>query len=86
MSKRFTIELSSNLNFERMVVYISCGDQELFLLNYDRGIDNIEVEVLPNTMNKNIYMFSLEDFLDVITKAKEILIKCAEEDKSRELY
>ncbi|NGX50363.1 MAG: hypothetical protein K1060chlam2_00208 [Chlamydiae bacterium] len=86
MSQSFTIELSSNVDFEGMVVYISSGEQEFFLLNYDKGVENIEIEPLPHTITEKKQIFQLEELLDALIKAKEILIKCAEEDKTRERY
>jgi hypothetical protein len=44
---KLKIELSSNLDYEGMVVFVSIGRQELAILNYERGEENIEIEFLP---------------------------------------
>ncbi|MCB1110659.1 MAG: hypothetical protein KDK64_06715 [Chlamydiia bacterium] len=84
MSDDFKIELSSDLEYEGMAVYLSFCEQEIAILNYDKGIENIEVKLLPiYTDTKNLSV-PLDEFLKVLEKAKQILKKCAEEDKIRD--
>ncbi len=83
MSDDFTIELSSNLDYDGMVVYISVSEQEIAILNYDKGIENIEIRLLPIYTNTKTLSIPLDKFLTALEKAKTILKKCAEEDKMR---
>lgn len=84
MSDYFTIELSSNLDYEGMVVYISAHKQEIAILNYDKGIENIEIKLLPIYTESQTLSVSLDELLEALEKAKTVLKKCAEEDKTRE--
>ena len=79
--KKIKIEFSSNLNYEGMVVYISIGNQELALLNYDKGAENIEFEFLPLPSRQDKLELPLDELIAALKRAKEILLKCAEEDK-----
>lgn len=83
MNKKITIELSSDLDFEGMVVEITIENSILVRLNYDKGINNIEMELIPGEGCKSANI-PLNDFLTSIEKAKNLLIQCAEEDASRE--
>lgn len=86
MNKKIKIELSSNLDYEGMVVYISIGNQELAILNYDKGEDNIEIEILPLPPGQDKLELPLDELMNILQQAKEILLKCAEQDKTRETY
>ena len=84
MSNDFTIELSSNLDYEGMVVYISVHEQEIAILNYDKGIENIEIKLLPIYTESKTLSVPLDELLKALEKAKKVLKKCAEEDKTRD--
>lgn len=59
-----------------MVVYISVYEQEIAMLNYDKGIEGIEVKLLP-IYTKSLSI-SLDKLLIAFEKAKTILKKCVE--------
>ncbi len=40
----FTIELSSDLNYEEMVIYLSFRDQEIALITQEEGLDKVQVQ------------------------------------------
>lgn len=84
MSNDFTIELSSDLDYEGMVVYISVHEQEIAILNYDKGIENIEIKLLPIYTESKTLSVPLDELLIALEKAKTVLKKCAEEDKTRD--
>ena len=86
MSDDFTIELSSNLDYDGMVVYISVYEQEIAILNYDKGIEHIEIKLLPIYTNTKTLSVPLDKLLIALEKAKTILKKCAEEDKMRDNF
>ena len=84
MNKKFIIELSSDLDFEGMVVNICFGNQEVAMLNYDKGINNIEIQIPSQNEESQRFIFPLQDFLTVLEKAKKLVIQCAKEDELRE--
>ena len=90
MNKHFNIEMSSNLDYEGMVVNIvynirendkKCSENKVIykqktiaVLNQEKGIKNIEIKIYP-PKDENYWDFSLDEFLEILQKAKEILIK-----------
>jgi hypothetical protein len=48
MKKKFLIETCSDLNYEGMVIDISFDSQRIAMINYDKGIDNMEIEILSS--------------------------------------
>ena len=84
MEKRLTIELSSNLDFEGMVVNICSNMMTIASINYDKGIDKMEIEFFPFGNPNEKTILPLEDFVDVLKKAKQLGIKCAIEEKNRD--
>ncbi len=84
MSKKFTTELSSDLDFEGMIVEVCFDTQPIARLNYDKGIDDIEVELVFCSKDAGEMIFSLDGFLAAVEKARKLIIQCAEEDKLKE--
>jgi len=78
MNKRFSIEMCSDLDFEGMVIDVSYDMETIASINYDNGIDNMEVEMRP--ISENI-IFPLDDFFLALRQAKQLAIKCAKEDE-----
>lgn len=70
--------MCSDLDFEGMVIDISYDMETIASINYDKGIDNIEIEMCP--ISEKI-MFPLDDFFLALEKAKQLAIKCAKEDE-----
>lgn len=66
-----------------MVVDISFDNQRIAMINYDKGMDNLEIEILPSKDEPSECVLSLKDFLEILEKAKTIAIKCAKEDEER---
>ena len=81
MTKKFSITLCSELDFEGMVVEVCFDNQVIATCNYEKGIDNIEIQILPQNQE---CIFPLQDFLNVLEKAKKLVMQYAEEDKLRE--
>ncbi len=73
--------MCSDLDYEGMVITINHDMESIASLNYDKGIDKLEVTIHP--LQKGI-SFLLSDFLEVVEKAKHLAIKCAEEDLKRD--
>ena len=80
MNKQFSIELSSNLDFEGMVVDILYDMKPIASINYEKGLNKMEVELY--SISENL-LFPLNDFFLVLEKAKKLAIKCAKEDEFR---
>ncbi|HEV3270002.1 MAG TPA: hypothetical protein VGZ69_05070 [Candidatus Rhabdochlamydia sp.] len=80
-TKKFSITLFGDLDFEGMIVEVCFDNQVIATCNYEKGIDNIEIQILPQNQE---FIFPLQDFLKVLEKAKKLVIQCAEEDKLRE--
>lgn len=78
MSKGFSIELCSDLDFEGMIIDVLYNTEMVASINYENGTDNIEIEISPNSEK---FIFPLDDFLAVLEKAKKLAIKCAKEDE-----
>lgn len=85
MNKQFSIDLISDLDFEGMVVEISFDNQLIAKLNYDKGIDNLEIELILHDEQINKLISPLNDFIISLEKAKKILIQCAKEDRIRKI-
>lgn len=84
MNRKFVLELISDLDFEGMVVEISFENQSVARLNYDKGIDKIEMEMIFQNENMNNLIFPLDDFFLILEKAKKLLIKCYREDRPKD--
>ncbi|MBS0605617.1 MAG: hypothetical protein KF898_04065 [Parachlamydiales bacterium] len=78
MNEKFSIEMCSDLDYEGMVVDVSYDMETIASINYDKGIDNIEIEVYPISGKLK---FPLDDFFLVLEKSKQLAVKCAKEDK-----
>jgi hypothetical protein len=50
-------------------------------INYEKGIDSMEIELLPFGGEDKKIIFSLDDFLNTLIKAKEVAKSCAKEDR-----
>ena len=78
MNKKLSIELCGDLDFEGMVIDVTYNKETIASINYEKGIDNMEIEIPPKPEN---FVFPLDDFLLILEKAKKLAIKCAKEDE-----
>lgn len=78
MNSKLSIELCGDLDFEGMLLDITYNGEAIASINYEEGIDNMEIELLPKSEE---IVFPLEEFLLVLEKAKKLAIKCAKEDE-----
>lgn len=79
----FVLELCSDLAYEGMVVDVCYGIDSIVSLNYDKGIDHLEIELLAWPEDAPRLAFPLDDFLEALQKAKSLAIRCAKEDEER---
>jgi len=78
MNKEFSIEMCGDLDFEGMVIDVTYNKETVASINYEKGIDNIEIEIPPKPEK---FVFPLDDFFVALEKAKKLAIKCAKEDE-----
>ena len=81
MNKKFSIEMCSDLDFEGMVIDISYDMETIASINYDKGIDDMEIEI--RSISEKL-IFPLADFFLTLERAKQLAIKCAKEDELRQ--
>lgn len=80
MNNNFSIKILGDVAFDGMVIIICYDNQNIAEINYEKGIDHMEIEIMH--IKENL-MFPLDDFMNAIEKAKKIAIKCAKEDELR---
>lgn len=78
INKGFCIKLLGDVDLKGMVVIVDYNDQAVAEINYEKGVDHIEIELLSGP---EISTFPLNDFFSVLQEAKELAIKCAKEDE-----
>ncbi len=75
MSNKFHVRVCSDLDYEEMVADISYENHFIAIVSQEKGMDNMEIEILFAENAKNKMAFLLEDFIEAITVAKKSLIK-----------
>ena len=66
-----------------MVIDISYNTELIASINYDKGIDNMEIEM--HSRSEKLF-FPLDGFFVALEKAKQLAKKCAKEDRFRDQY
>ncbi|TKC04133.1 hypothetical protein FA048_19605 [Pedobacter polaris] len=69
--KKFELVIGSPTDYEELVVYIRLDDINICLIQKEEGINRIKIEFFNE---KEITLY-LEEFLDVLSKAKNELLK-----------
>jgi len=75
MNDKFRIILCSDLDYEEMVADICYEDYTIALLTQEKGIDNMEIEILPLPSNIKPFKIPLDGFIRIINFAKKRLIE-----------
>ncbi len=91
MKKGFNLEISSDLEYEGMVINViynpdqpqeprnNIYKQELLaVLNQDKGIENIGIKLYAPEW-KEYWDFSYKELIEILEKAKELLIQVNKE-------
>jgi len=68
-----------------MVVDISFDNQRIAMINYDKGIDNMEIEILSTGDESSRCVFPLISFFNSLEEAKAIAVRCAKKDAEMRL-
>ncbi len=83
INKGFCTKLCSDLDFEGMVIDICYDEERVAMVNYDKGMDNLEIELIKREEDAPRLIFPLEDFFNILEEAKILAIRCAKEDEHR---
>ena len=86
MNKKFHLQLCSDVDLEGMAIYIDYGTETVASITYERGINNMEIELFPFGKSKDSQVFLLDEFINALERAKNLAIKCAKEDELREKH
>src|SRR3990167_962112 len=79
INKGFCTKICSDVDREGMIVIICYDDQIVAEINYEKGIDNMEIEIILSREGSPKRAFLLNDFFIVLDKAKQLAIQCAKE-------
>lgn len=69
--EKFELVIGSPLDYEELVVYIRFQNDNVCLLQKEEGLDKIKIEFF----NEKPFGLYLDEFLTMISKAKEELLK-----------
>ncbi len=83
INKGFCTKILGDIDLEGMVILVYYDDQVIAEINYEKGIDNMEIEVLSSQEGFSKRIFSLDGFFKILEEAKQLAIKCAKEDEKR---
>lgn len=76
----FCTKILGDIDLEGMVIFVCYDDQIIAEVNYEKGVDNIEIDFLALKDDSHRYLFPLEDFLKILEQAKAMAIRCAKKD------
>ena len=83
MKKGFCTKILGDIDLEGMVILVCYDDQVIAEINYEKGIDNMEIEIVSSQEGFPKRIFSLDGFFKILEEAKQLAIKCAKEDEER---
>lgn len=83
INKGFCTKILGDIDLEGMVILVCYNDQVIAEINYEKGIDNMEIEVVSSQEGFPKRIFSLDGFFKILEEAKQLAIKCAKEDEER---
>ncbi len=81
MNNGFSIILCGDLDFEGMVIDVKYNMYKIASINYEKGVDQLEIEFFSNSEKM---VFPLQEFLITLEEAKKLAIQCAKEDELRD--
>lgn len=70
---QFTIEVSSDLDYEKMVVNLNFGNNQVAILDCDKGINHVEIKFLDRYDGRVIWNFDFQTFVNALNLASEKL-------------
>lgn len=69
MNKKLGIEISSDLDYEKMVVNITQEGRTLAILNSERGKDEVEIEILNRDEDRIMWKLEFDEFVETLNLA-----------------
>lgn len=83
INKGFCTKILGDVDLEGMIILICHDDQVIAEINYEKGIDNMEIEIVSSPSQEGFLkrIFSLDGFFKILEEAKQLAIKCAKEDE-----
>lgn len=83
INKGFCTKILGDIDLEGMAILICYDDQIIAEINYEKGIENMEIEIVSSQEGCPRRILSLDDFFRILEEAKQLAIKCAKEDEER---
>ena len=83
INKGFCTKILGDIDLEGMVILVCYDDQIIAEINYEKGIDNMEIEIISSQEGFPKRTFSLNGFFKILEEAKQLAIKCAKEDEEK---
>jgi hypothetical protein len=71
---KFRIRFCSDLDYEEMVVDIIWNNQTVATISQEKGIENMQLKIFASSEENRSWVFSLDDFIDIISVAKKKFI------------
>jgi hypothetical protein len=59
----FNIDLSSDINYEKMVVNLNFDSELVAILDCDKGIENAEIRISDIDEDRVVWTFKCKDFI-----------------------
>lgn len=84
INKGFCTKIFGDVDLEGMVILVCHDDQVIAEINYEKGIDNMEIEIVSSQKGSPKQIFTLDGFFNILEEAKQLAIKCAKEDNERQ--
>lgn len=84
MNKGFCTKILGDIDLEGMVILVCHDDEVIAEITYEKGIDNMEIEIVSSQEGFPKRLFSLDGFFKTLEEAKRLATKCALEDEERE--
>ncbi|MBJ7450418.1 MAG: hypothetical protein JHC93_08685 [Parachlamydiales bacterium] len=75
MENEFRLVVSSNSDYEKMVIYLDFNRDLWAILNCDEGNDQIKIEILDKNEDKISWKMDLEALILALNNAKKKLIE-----------
>lgn len=76
---QFVIIASSDLDYEKMVINIDFGNDQVAVLHCDKGSEQVEIKLLDSDQGKVIWTFDFKNFINALIKAEEALKRVNED-------
>ncbi|MDP1978689.1 hypothetical protein [Undibacterium sp.] len=73
MNEKFTLDVSSDLDYERMVVNLNYLDDQVAVLSCDQGLKHAIIKILDRSYEESTWGFDLLEFLNALQQAYEKL-------------